>query len=124
MELVQNFNKECNMGAVRANIGVLSDDQIENIHRYSLEILARVGVRVDSEKARKVFEKASLKADSDNTIRISSDLVDWAVKAAPSTVDIYNRSGDCVFQMGDAEKNNTRFGFGVTNLYYQDPKTD
>ena len=112
------------MGAVRANIGVLSDDQIENIHRYSLEILARVGVRVDSEKARKVFEKASLKADSDNTIRISSDLVDWAVKAAPSTVDIYNRSGDRVFQMGDAEINNTRFGFGVTNLYYQDPKTD
>jgi len=46
------------------------------------------------------------------------------VKAAPSTVDIYDRNGDFAFQMGDAEKNKTRFGFGVTNLYYQDPGTD
>lgn len=112
------------MSIVRAKVGVLSDDQIEKVHHYSLEILSRVGVRVESQEARKVFAEAGLKADSDNVVRISSDTVDWAVKAAPSTVDIYNRNGDFAFQMGDAEKNKTRFGFGVTNLYYQDPETD
>ena len=112
------------MVEVKAKVGVLSGDQIEKIHQYSLEILSRVGVRVDSKNARKVFEKASLKADSNNIIRISPDAVAWALKAAPSTVDVYNRSGDFVFRMGDAENNQTRFGFGVTNLYYQDPDSD
>ena len=112
------------MVEVKAKVGVLSGDQIEKIHQYSLEILSRVGVRVDSKNARKVFEKASLKADSENIIRISPDMVAWALKAAPSTVDVYNRSGDFVFRMGDAENSQTRFGFGVTNLYYQDPESD
>ena len=112
------------MVEVKAKVGVLSGDQIEKIHQYSLEILSRAGVRVDSKKARKVFEKASLKADSENIIRISPDRVTWALKAAPSTVDVYNRSGDFVFRMGDAENSQTRFGFGVTNLYYQDPESD
>jgi len=112
------------MSEARARVSVLSGDQFEKIHRYSLEILSRVGVRVESEKARKVLKKATVNADSDNIIRIPSDMVDWALKAAPSTVDIYNRRGDLVFQMGEAEKNKTRFGVGVTNLYYQDPVTD
>ena len=112
------------MSDVRARVGVLTSDQIEKIHHYSLEILSRVGVRVESQKARKIFNSVSLKADSNHIVRIPSDMVEWALKAVPSTVDIYNRSGDFVFQMGDAEKNKTRFGFGVTNLYYQDPLTD
>ena len=112
------------MSDVRAKVDVLTDDQIEKVHHYSLEILARVGVRVESDEARKLFAAAGLKADGDNIVRITSDIVDWAVKAAPSTVDLYNRNGDFAFQMGDAEKNKTRFGFGVTNLYYQDPETD
>ena len=112
------------MVEIRANVDVLSGDQIEKIHNYSVEILSRVGIRVDSAKARKVFEKASLKPDRDNIIRISPEIVGWALKAAPSTVDIYNRRGDLVFQLGDAEKNKTRFGVGVTNLYYQDPESD
>ena len=112
------------MVEVKAKVGVLSGDQIEKIHQYSLEILSRVGVRVDSKNARKIFEKATLKADQDNIVRISPDVVAGALKTAPQTVDIYNRNGDFVFRMGDAENNQTRFGFGVTNLYYQDPESD
>ncbi|MBW2410731.1 MAG: trimethylamine methyltransferase family protein [Deltaproteobacteria bacterium] len=112
------------MVEVKAKIGVLSDDQIEKIHQYSVEILSRVGVRVDSKNARKVFDSASLKADKDNIVRIPPDVIAWALKAAPATVDIFNRSGDFVFRVGDAENSQTRFGFGVTNLYYQDPKSD
>ena len=112
------------MSEARARVSVLARDQIEQIHHYSLEILSRVGVRVESQAARKVFEKASIKADSENIVRIPADRVDWALEAVPATVDIYNRSGDLVFQMGDIEKNKTRFGVGVTNLYFQSLETD
>ena len=118
------INKEYFMSNVSAKVGVLSGDQIEKVHHYSLEILARVGLRVESPEARKLFDAKGLKADGDNIVRITSDIVDWAVKAAPSTIDIYDRNGNFAFQMGDTEKNKTRFGVGVTNLYYQDPQTD
>ena len=36
-------------------INVLSDAQKERIHSDSLEILSKVGVRIESEKARKIF---------------------------------------------------------------------
>jgi trimethylamine--corrinoid protein Co-methyltransferase len=112
------------MSDVRAKVRVLTDDQIEKIHHYSLEILTRVGVRVESPEARKVFAKAGSKADSGNVVRIPPDAVNWAIKAAPASVDMYNRNGDFAFQTGNPEKNTTRFGLGVTNLYYQDPQTD
>jgi trimethylamine--corrinoid protein Co-methyltransferase len=39
-------------------------------------------------------------------------------------VDIYNRLGQHAFRLGGSPKTQTRFGVGVTNLYYQDPTTD
>jgi len=105
-------------------INVLSRDQMETVHNHALKILSTIGIRVDSAHARKIFHKAGTIPDSDNIVRISSELVDWALNVAPSAVDIYNRKGDSVFQLGDAAANDTRFGIGVTNLYYQDPATD
>ena len=47
------------MVEVKAKVGILSGDQIEKIHQYSLEILSRVGVRVDSKNARKPISSRS-----------------------------------------------------------------
>jgi trimethylamine--corrinoid protein Co-methyltransferase len=46
--------------------------------------------------------------------------VEWAIEAAPATIDIYNRKGNPVIQLGHDQ---TRFGIGVTNLFYQDPES-
>ena len=43
---------------VKPTLNVLSPEQIEQTHKYTLEILSTVGVRVDSEKARHLFTKA------------------------------------------------------------------
>jgi len=102
----------------------LAREQIEKIHYYSLKILATTGIRVDSLRARNLFAKATGSSDSDGVVRIPAELVDWALKTAPSTVDIYDREGNIRFQLGHAERMQTRFGIGVTNLYYQDPATD
>ena len=112
------------MSSIRPQISFLVQEQIDQIHHYSLEILAKTGIRVDSERARKVFEKAIGKSIKDNLLHIPPELVDWALTVAPSVVDIFNRSGELAFQLGDIPNSQTRFGTGVTNLYYQDPMTD
>ena len=112
------------MHDVKPKMSVLSQEQIEHVHDYSLKILEKIGVRVDSQRARKVFENATGKSTKDNILCIPPELIEWALKAAPSAVDIYNRRGERVFQLGDIPDSQTRFGIGVTNLYYQDPMTD
>ena len=106
---------------IRPNLTVLNDEQKEKIHSDSLKILSTVGVRVESEKVRKIF----LKNIGSNAVRgdlvyIPSDIVEEALKLAPSSIEIYNRKGNLAFQLpGD-----TRFGIGVTDPYYQHPEND
>lgn len=101
---------------IQPRITVLSQEQMRQVHDYSLKILSSVGVRVDSERARGVFAHAE-----DDRVRIPRELVEWALETAPSSVDVYDRQGNLAFRLGD---DRTRFGIGVTALYYQDPETD
>jgi len=106
---------------IRPNLTILSQQQVEQVHHYSLQILSRVGVRVDSEAARRLFATACgpTMVDGDR-VRIPPQVVEWALSAAPRAVEIYDRLGNPAFRLpGEA-----RFGIGVTALYYQDPETD
>lgn len=100
---------------------VLSEEQIQRVHRSSLRILAETGIRVDSSRALQVFEKAQGVIVNGDRVKILPELVDWAIKSAPESIDIYARNGEKAFCLG---KDPTRFGVGVTNLFYQDPETD
>lgn len=53
-------------------------------------------------------------------MRIPGELVEWALSVAPPVVEIYDRQGQSAFRL----PGETRFGIGVTTLYYQDPETD
>ncbi len=107
---------------VGPHLSVLSAEQIARIHRNSLHVLSSVGVRLDSRRARDAFEDALGRgAVDDRTVHLSPDLVEWAIEVAPSTVDVCDRCGERAFQLGQSD---TRFGIGVTNLFYQDPRTD
>jgi trimethylamine--corrinoid protein Co-methyltransferase len=87
----------------------------------SLEILSSVGVRVDSERGRRVLARGSGVTLEGDRVRVSPELVEEALEMAPSTVDIYDRRGVLSFRLGAGE---ARFGVGVTALYYQDPMTE
>jgi trimethylamine--corrinoid protein Co-methyltransferase len=110
-----------NLSFVRPRLEVLTREQIQQIHDYSLRILSRAGVRVDSERARKLFARAGAAAEIDgDRVRIPSDLVAWALEKAPDAVEIYDRRAKLAFRLpGQA-----RFGIGVTALQYQDPASD
>ncbi len=107
---------------VRPRLTVLSSEQIALVHEHSLRILAEVGVRVDSTRARQALARAagSVLIEGDR-VRIGHEAVEWALTTAPATVDIYDRRGNPAFCLGD---DRTRFGIGVTSLYYQDPQSD
>lgn len=112
------------MSRVQPRLHLLADDDIQRVHEYSLKLLSTVGLRVDSQRARDSFIKAGCKLVEPDRIYVEPELVQWSLDAAPSTIDIYDRLGEPAFTLGDAENSTPRFGVGVTNLWYQDPKTD
>jgi len=106
----------------RPRIELISGEQIELVHRHSLSILADIGVRVDSPKAREIFARSGgARLGDEDRVYLSQELVEWALQSAPVTIEIFNRRGERVFCLGD---DRTRYGVGVTNLYYQDPLSE
>jgi trimethylamine--corrinoid protein Co-methyltransferase len=112
------------MGKISPAINCLSRDQCARVHDYSLTILSDIGILVDSETARDVFAKGDCRTLPDNRVAISAERVQWAIEQAPDNVAIYDRTGSPAFTVGRHPDSRTRFGIGVTNLYYQDPQTD
>jgi trimethylamine---corrinoid protein Co-methyltransferase len=111
------------MSQAQPRLLLLSDEQKSLVHRWSLQILDRPGVRVDSLPARKLLTQAGARVEEDARVRIPGDLVTWALNSAPGRIDVNDRLGRHAFTLG-GDACGTRFGIGVTNLYYQDPETD
>jgi len=112
------------MSIIKPEINVLSPDDRQRLHRYSLDILTRVGVRVDSEKARDLFSDNGFDVDDDHRVFIPEEKVAWAIEQAPSVIELFDRLAKSAFRVGSVENNPTRFGVGVTNLFYQHPEND
>ncbi len=109
-----------NPAFIKPQLRLLNEEQIQQIHRYSLQILAETGVRFESPAAVKVLEKVDgVKVHDEGLVTFQPDIVQWAIEAAPSAIDIYNRNGELAFRIGE---DRTRFGIGVTSLYYLDPR--
>ncbi len=111
----------------KPELRLLSEEQIRFIHDRSLAILNRVGLRVDSSRALRILlaaegvRVAPGSPDGGTRVVFDGSVVEWALKAAPSVVPVHDRLGEPAFRLGE---DRTRFGVGVTNLYYQDPATD
>ena len=112
------------MNNVYPRIRMLTEEQIQDIHRYTLKILAKTGVRVDSPSALEMLRnKVGSSMVQDRTVRIPVEFVEWAIKSTPRQIHIFDRRGNPQFTIG-GEGDRTRFGIGVTALYYQEPETD
>jgi trimethylamine--corrinoid protein Co-methyltransferase len=104
----------------RPRLTLLNPSQVEAVHEASLVILDRSGLRVDSERARRVYSEGGTRLEGDR-VYPSRELVEWAIESAPAAIDVYGRMGEKRFRLGEGD---TRFGVGVTNLWYQEPSTD
>jgi len=106
---------------LKPKIKVMTYEQIEKVHDDAVTILANTGIQVDDPEAKKRFEKILGKSREDSRIRITKELVQWAIDSVPSKIDIYDRLGNPAFQLSGDGSRDTVFGIGVTNLNYQDP---
>jgi len=78
---------------VSPGMRVLSEDQKKEVHRATLELLRRTGVKVIVPEVRELLEEAGCWMD-DERVRIPPDLIDWAIEAAPSRVVLCDRDGN------------------------------
>ena len=110
-----------NANRIQPALKVLEQNQIQRIHRDTLNILSKVGIRVESDEARAIFKKTvGSRNIEDNIVKIPADIIEAAIETTPSSLDIYNRQGEKAISLPDK----ARFGLGVTTLYYQDPLTN
>jgi trimethylamine---corrinoid protein Co-methyltransferase len=111
-----------NTARAAPRIRLLTPAQVGQVHAFALKILARTGVRVDSDRIRTTLaNKIGKSYIHDNIVHLPAEVVEWALTSAPRTIDLFDRRGQPAFQLGDGS---LHFGIGVTALFYQDPRTD
>ncbi len=117
------------MNNVRPQLRLLDEEQIQQVHGYALRILSETGVRVDSPSVAERLKQTGqvrIRPEPSGTqpkgggsyMKLSPELVESALRSAPSTIQMYDRCGQPVFCLGN---DRLRFGVGVTALYYQEP---
>jgi len=102
-------------------MGMLTPDHCRTIHRASLEILRRTGVRIYHEQALSLLESSSAEISDDNLVHFPAGLVEWALDQAPSRIVLCERGTDRAAV--SLEGRQVHFGPGSDCLNYLDPIT-
>ena len=90
-------------------IEILTPEQIDAVHRATLDVLETTGIRFESEKALKIFKKNDCDVDFDEKrVRFPSSIVEEVLRRCPSSFTMKSRNA----------ANNVRIG-GNT-LYFSD----
>ena len=100
---------------------VLSDNQIEAIIGAALEILERVGVRVNDEEVLMLLKKGGARAEGGTLVKIPPAMVQRALGTAPNRIVLANRDGQRNLVL---ERNRIYFGTGSDCPNIIDPYTD
>jgi len=83
---------------------VLSDNEIEQVHERTLSMLATTGVRVDTERGRKILKNAGADVDNETDIvRFPRSLVEECVGLAPRNFTLGGRRPDWKFTVNNDE---------------------
>lgn len=100
-------------------LAVLSQEQIEQIHLATLEVLERTGVQMTHPRGLEILAGAGARVQG-NRVRLPAWLVEDAIRKAPSRVVLGRRNGTrAVFLEGSK----TWFGTTVDTIDYLDPLT-
>ena len=93
---------------------VLSQAEVERIHAASIEILAEVGIKVSYKTARDVYREAgAIVDDQAESVRIPEELVNQALKQAPSEFKLYGSDPAFQLQIGGEQDTPVFAGLGT-----------
>jgi len=99
---------------------LLTEDQIQEIHRASLEVLETIGVRLLHEEAVQMLRDAGCRVKGKNVIQIPNWLVEECIHSAPSRITLYSQDGKEAMRL---EGRNIHFGLGTDLISTQDLET-
>jgi trimethylamine--corrinoid protein Co-methyltransferase len=98
----------------------LSEENCRKVHEASLELLERVGVRLDHIEAVELLKKAGAKVLANQRVSIPASLVEEALAKAPKEVTLFNRRGEPVMPVAG---NRCFYGAGSDCLNVLDHRT-
>ena len=98
---------------------ILTEEQIKEIHRASLEVLETVGVRVLHEGGVQLLQEAGCRVKG-NVVQIPNWLVEESIRSAPSRITMYNQQGQEAMRL---EGRNIYFGLGTDLISTYDLET-
>ena len=104
----------------KPTLNVLNDDQIEQIHLATMEVLERTGIRITHLKALELLDGAGASVNG-NRVRIPAQLVEQALHTSPSHFALGKRNGEPAIFLED---NKSYFGAGLDGVDYLNPITD
>jgi trimethylamine--corrinoid protein Co-methyltransferase len=103
------------------HLRVLNDAEITEIHEKSVAVLERIGMRIDSERARRILEDAGARVDhAERRVRFPRALVEASLAAAPREFSLGGRREGFELRMNTGEC--TLMPDGETTMFY-DPAT-
>ena len=89
---------------------LLTEDQIKEIHRASLEVLETVGVRLLHDEGVQLLRDAGCRVEGENIVQIPNWLVEECIHSAPTRITMYNRKGEQAMHL---EGRHIHFGLGT-----------
>jgi trimethylamine--corrinoid protein Co-methyltransferase len=99
-------------------IAILSKDQKETLFLRILEVLERIGVRVDNDEGLELLSGAGARVGPKQQVFVPPHLVEDALAAAPRRITIYNRLGRPAVHLEDRQ---VSFCSQVDSTYFFDP---
>ena len=98
----------------------LTEEQINRFHKSTLELLGTIGVKVMHPEALDMLDRAGCQVKNDQIVLIPSQLIEDAIRSAPSRIVMYDRMGR---EAMDLQGRNIHFGLGTDLAKRYDLKT-
>jgi trimethylamine--corrinoid protein Co-methyltransferase len=95
---------------------LVTDSQLKEIHQGALDILSQIGVKVFPKRLLEICQKKGAIITDGSVVRMSKEMVEWGISAAPNQVLLAGRSEEFDLHL---EKNRVYLGTGgaAVNIY-------
>src|SRR3989339_815691 len=103
----------------KPSLQVINQDQIDQIHMATLEVLERTGIKLTHPKGLALLADAGARIDGDR-VRIPSRMVEEAIQKAPKRIVLGKRTGERTVTL---ERDKSYFGPSLDCIDYLDPTT-
>lgn len=80
---------------------VLSEEEIQQIHEATLDILQNTGVKILSREMLSFLAGKGLQTDSAGAVKFTRACIEDALSAIPEKFDVFDREGQFAFTLGD-----------------------